>query len=163
LPELERQTLHVVADGQRVAIVDTVSPASGTTASPLIRYQLGNHLGSSSLELDAAGSLITYEEYFPYGGTSYQAGRNAAEVRTKRYRFTGKERDEESGFAYHTGRYYVPWLGRWLNCDPSGIAGGANLYEYGASNPLTFVDPSGHGPMSSDDVLNELVAHAEEL
>jgi hypothetical protein len=61
-------------------------------------YQLGNHLGSSSVELDKDGALIAYEEYHPYGTTSFQAGRSAAEVSLKRYRYTGKERDDESGF-----------------------------------------------------------------
>ena len=41
--------------------------------------------------------IISYEEYYPYGSTSYQAGRSAAEVSLKRYRYTGKERDEENG------------------------------------------------------------------
>ena len=43
------------------------------------------------------GSIISYEEYYPYGSTSYQAGRSAVEVSLKRYRYTGKERDEETG------------------------------------------------------------------
>ncbi len=46
-----------------------------------------------------------------------QAGRTAAEVSLKRYRYTGKERDEENGFTYHGARYYAPWLGRWISFD----------------------------------------------
>ena len=71
---------------------------------PRRRYQLSNHLGSSSLELDQNGALISYEEYHPYGTTSFRAG-TAAEVSLKRYRWTGKERDEETGFSYHGARY----------------------------------------------------------
>jgi hypothetical protein len=37
---------------------------------------------------------------------------------SKRYRYTGKERDEESGLYYHGARYYAPWLGRWTAIDP---------------------------------------------
>ena len=50
-----------------------------TDGSPaqLIRYQFGNHLGSASLELDDAGQIISYEEYYPYGSTSYQAVRKS--------------------------------------------------------------------------------------
>ena len=71
-----------------------------TTGSPaqLIRYQFGNHLGSASLELDDQAQIISYEEYYPYGSTSYQAVRSQTEVSLKRYRYTGKERDEETGF-----------------------------------------------------------------
>jgi RHS repeat-associated protein len=38
-----------------------------------------------------------------------------------RYRYTGKESDEESGLHYHSARYYAPWLARWVSCDPIGI------------------------------------------
>ena len=85
-------------DKQRIALVETKTmPAIG---QPLIRYQLGNHLGSASVELDKDGALISYEEYHPYGTTAFQV-MSAAEVSLKRYRYTGKERDEETGFAYH--------------------------------------------------------------
>src|SRR5258708_5211715 len=58
-----------------------------------VRYQFGNHLGTACLELDENADVITYEEYYPYGSTSYQAGRTLAEVSLKRYRYIGKERD----------------------------------------------------------------------
>ena len=90
------------------------APRASTTHLPqLIRYQFGNHLGSASLELDDQAQIISYEEYYPYGSTSYQAVRSQTEVSLKRYRYTGKERDEESGFNYQRARYYAPWLGRW--------------------------------------------------
>ena len=73
---IERESLHVMDNAQRVAIVDTRAPM-GDDGSPLqtIRYQLGNHLGSASLEIDQAGEIISYEEYYSFGSTSYQAGR----------------------------------------------------------------------------------------
>ena len=61
----------------------------------------------------------------------------------KRYRYTGKERDEESGLYYHVARYYAPWLGRWLSCDPADVTAGIDLYTYTVNNPLRLVDPSG--------------------
>src|SRR5262249_50384974 len=109
----------------------------------VVRYQHDNHLGSAYLELDQDAAVISYEEYYPYGSTSYQAGRSAAEVGLKRYRYTGKERDEETGLTYHVARYCAPWLGRWASCDPIGLADGVNLYAYGGENPLTRIDPSG--------------------
>ena len=83
----------------------------------LIRYQLSNHLGSASVELDDQAQIISYEEYTPYGSSSYQAVRSQTET-AKRYRYTGKVRDEESGFNYHGARYYASWLGRWTAADP---------------------------------------------
>src|SRR5262245_47033645 len=90
---LERETLHVMDDKQRIALVETRTQGSDGSPAQLIRYQFGNHLGSASLELDDAGQIISYEEYYPYGNTSYQAVRNGTET-PKRYRYTGMERDE---------------------------------------------------------------------
>jgi RHS repeat-associated protein len=137
----ERHTLHVMDGTRRVALIETVPGAE-----PVLRYQHDNHLGSSTVELDAAGALISYEEYYPFGATSYQAGRTVAEVSLKRYRYLGKERDEETGLAYHGARYYAPWLGRWISPDPSDLAGGTNRYAYGHNNPIRFVDTTGHTP-----------------
>ena len=63
----------------------------------------------------------------------------------KRYRYTGKERDEETGLSYHGARYYAPWLGRWVSCDPAGLDDGVNVYLYAHANPLVLIDPSGMG------------------
>ncbi|MGH8537918.1 MAG: RHS repeat-associated core domain-containing protein [Gammaproteobacteria bacterium] len=142
---LERESLHVMDDKQRIALVETRTQGSDGSPEQLIRYQFGNHLGSASLELDAAGHIISYEEYYPYGSTSYQAGRSAAEVSLKRYRYTGKERDEETGFNYHGARYYAAWVGRWLSADPIGITETLNLYEYVEGNPIRRSDLSGMG------------------
>lgn len=141
---LEREILQVMDNKRTVALVETRSKG-GDDASParLFRYQFANHLGSASLEVDEAGQLISYEEYYPYGSTSYQAGTSAVELSLKRYRFTGMERDDETGFNYHAARYYAPWLGRWISCDPAGPADGDNLYQYARSNPTRFSDPGG--------------------
>ena len=143
---LERETLHVLDDKRRIAVVETLTVDQRNAffcLESMVRYQLANHLESASLELDETGGLISYEEYAPYGNTVYQAGRNAAEVSLKRYRYTGQERDEESGFTYHEARYYAPWLGRWTSCDPGKMLDGPNLYLFVRCNPETLVDPSG--------------------
>src|SRR5437899_8705416 len=132
-------------DKQRIALVETMTIENGNRVnSPALlqRYQLGNHLGSASLELDDQAQIVSYEEYTPYGSTSFQAVRGASET-PKRYRCTWKERDEESGFYYHGARYYAPWVGRWINCDPAGLVDGTNLYKYASDNPVRLHDPSG--------------------
>jgi RHS repeat-associated protein len=138
---LERQTLHVMDGKRRVALVETNTTSA---AAPILRYQFDNHLGSASLELDTSGAIISYEEYYPYGSTSFQAVPGAVQVSPKRYRYTGKERDEETGFYYHGARYYAPWLGRWTACDPQGMVDGTNLYGYVRDNPICRLDPTGH-------------------
>ena len=140
--ELERETLHVMDGKQRVALIETRTQGSDPAPAELVRFQLGNHLDSAVLELDAQARVISYEEYYSYGSTSYQAVRGRTET-PKRYRYTGKERDEESGFYYHGARYYAPWLGRWASADPSGLVDGTNRYHFGKDNPIRFTDPSG--------------------
>ena len=153
---LERQMLHVMDDKRRVALVETKtvdSAAPLATPVPQVRYQLESHLGSAAMELDEAGLVISYEEYHPYGTTSYHAVRSGVEVSAKRYRYTGKERDKETGLYYHGARYYAPWLGRWTSADPAGMVDGPNLYEYVRGNPVRLIDPGGMGgedPFRSD-------------
>jgi RHS repeat-associated protein len=142
---LERETLHIMDDKQRIAMVEMRTQGTDPAPPQLIRFQLSNHLGSASLELDHQAQIISYEEYYPYGSTSYQAVRNQTET-PKRYRYTGMERDEESGLAYHSARYYLPWLGRWSNTDPIGLKGGINVYAYSNNSPLVFNDLNGSNP-----------------
>ena len=142
----ERETLHVIDDKQRIALVETTTAENGNpinTSAPVQRYQFGNHLGSASLELDKDGALISYDEYHPYGTSSLQAMNSAAEVSLKRYRYTGKERDEETALYYHGARYYACWLGRWTSVDPAGLIDGPNLYEYVQGSPVSLRDPAG--------------------
>jgi RHS repeat-associated protein len=143
---LERQTLHVGDDAGRVCLVETKSIDNAlpiANAANISRYQYGNHLGTVGLELDGAGQLISYEEYHPYGTTAYRAANSAIEVSASRYRYTGKERDEETGLGYHGARYYASWLGRWTAADPIGLGDGVNLYAYVHGNPVGLHDPSG--------------------
>ena len=139
---LERETLHVFDDKHRVALVETRTAGTDRGPGELIRYQLANHLDSAVLELDQRAQVISYEEYYPYGSTSYQAVRADLEA-PKRYRYTGKERDTETGLYYHGARYYIPWLARWASCDPAGLVDGTDLYTYARGNPIVYADPSG--------------------
>ena len=148
---LSRETLHVSDGGQAAALVEDRTVGTDKGSAALVRYQHANHLGSALLELDGAASIITYEEYFPYGATSYQAVTAQTET-PKRYRYTGKERDTETGLYYHGARYYAPWLGRWTACDPAGFADGLDLYAYVRGNPTRMADLNGRqGKDSGDD------------
>ncbi|NYT10461.1 MAG: hypothetical protein GKC09_11120, partial [Methanosarcinales archaeon] len=140
--KLERETLHIMDDKQRIALVETRTKGDDPAPEELIRYQLGNHLGSASLEVDDKSQIISYEEYHPYGSTSYQAVKSQTET-PKRYRYTGKERDEGSGLYYHGGRYYASWLSRWTAPDPLSLEGGLNLYSYVECRPTIAADPTG--------------------
>ncbi|QPF72251.1 toxin [Roseateles sp. DAIF2] len=139
---LTRQTLHVRDDTRRVALIETRTQGNEPGVPPRkIRYQFPDLL-SAVLELDEDAAIASYEEYTPFGSTAYQAVGATVEV-PKRFRFGGVERDAETGFTYHSTRYYAPWLGRWTSCDPIGTADGGNLYCYVHNSPVSSVDPTG--------------------
>ena len=142
---LVRETLHIMDDKRRIALVETRTQGTDGSPAQLIRYEFGNHLGSASLELDDSGAVISYEEYYPYGSTSYQAVRNQTET-PKRYRYSGKEKDEESGLYYHDARYFACWLGRWVSVDPIPPKNGSSSFVYAGGNPIRFVDLDGRQP-----------------
>jgi RHS repeat-associated protein len=142
---LERETLHVMVDTQRVAMIETRTvDTAGDDQAPhqLMRYQLSDHLGSTSLEVDDRAGIISYEQFTPYGTTSYSAVRGQIEL-AKRYRYSGMERDEETGLSYHSARYLATWFAKWVSCDPIMLKDGNNLFCYSACSPICFTDTSG--------------------
>ncbi len=151
--ELERETLHVLDGEQRIALIETRVEGRDDGPEQLQRFQLANHLGSATLELDAGAQIISYEEYAPYGSTTYSAVRSQTEA-PKRYRYTGMERDEESGLEYHSARYYVPWLGRWTATDPAGLVDGLGLYTFARNNPVNLRDDTG-----TESIIGKLVKY----
>jgi RHS repeat-associated protein len=149
--KLERETLHIMDDQQRIALVETRIQGDDPSPEQLIRYQLGNYLGSASLELDVAAQVVSYEEHYPFGSTSYQAVSSQTKT-PKRYRYTGMERDEEIGLNYHGARYYALWLGRWTSSDPAGLVDGLNLFRYARNSPLANRDLNGKESINFEEV-----------
>ena len=148
---IERTTVHVSDDTGRIAMLETrtygTAANDNDTSATLTRYIYSNHLQSASLELDESAAIISYEEYHPYGTTSYQANNAAIKAVAKRYRYTGKERDEESGLYYHGARYYIPWLARWTAVDlKQGKMPTWSPYNYGFCNPIKWTDSTGMQP-----------------
>jgi RHS repeat-associated protein len=113
------------------------------------------------IELDQTGQVISYEEYHPYGSTAFHTADGAAQVSAKRYRYTGKERDEETGLYYHGARYYAPWLGRWTSADPKGLSDGVNLFAYVRSDPVGLRDSTGF--LAEDIAKGVLTAIAADV
>ena len=157
---MEEIESHLLYEGeQRVLLVDDVRRTDKPQLSigPLYRYQYSNHLGSACLELDDQRRIISYEEYHPYGTSAYQAINSGVEAPPKRYRYTEKERDEESGLYYHGARYYASWLERWLNPDPSGTNDGINVFSYCSNSPIMKRDRAGRqGNVTTEDYFHFL-------
>ena len=88
--------------------------------------------------VDEYGTLVNFEEYYPFGETSFGS------YAKKRYRFCGKEKDDESGMYYYGARYYSPWLCRFISVDP--LAEKYPFYtpyQYAGNQPINFIDLDG--------------------
>jgi RHS repeat-associated protein len=113
----------------------------GNSRQTFIPDQLGSIIGV----LDGAGTL-TKVGYAPYG-------KSAA---TTAFAYTGQRIDAEtSGLHYYRARMYSATWGRFLQPDPIGYRGGANVYVYVSNDPLNLVDPLGLAPDSPSTSTNE--------
>jgi RHS repeat-associated protein len=137
----EFNEVHVMDGRSRVARVKVFGATWSGSQWDAKVYNLEDHLGNSTFSVDANSSLIYREEYFPFGETSFGS------YLIKRYRFCGKERDEESGLYYYGARYYAPWSCRFVSIDPlAGSMPFATPYSYAANNPVVLVDVDGLAP-----------------
>jgi RHS repeat-associated protein len=158
--DFERRTFRVSDDRGPLLLVEqrTVDVAGRESGMPArqVRHQLDDHRGSVLLEVDSAGSPLSYEEFYPYGGSAYLAGAGLRADERRRYRFGGHELDDETGLYYCGARYYAPWLGRWISPDPLGSADALNLYVFARDNPVTFRDLTGHLSEDTKENLKQL-------
>ena len=147
----EKENLHVITPGQvgrvQLRVLHWTSGRPGVITGDQVRWSYDSLTGSSSLELDGGGNIISMEEYYPYGGTAVWTVRSAVEADYKTVRYSGKERDA-TGLYYYGYRYYQPWTGRWLSSDPAVAVDGLNLFRMVRNNPVIFVDPDGLRPYS---------------
>jgi insecticidal toxin complex protein TccC len=139
------EILHVISvalAGGSVRCLHWIAGQPDGIAADQLRFGFDDHLGSSTLELDQHGALISQEIFYPFGGTAWWAARSAVEASCKTIRYSGKEMDA-SGLYYYGARYYAPWLQRWVGADPAGDVDGLNLYAFVGNNPLNYFDGDG--------------------
>ncbi|MGC7839596.1 RHS repeat-associated core domain-containing protein [Pseudomonas wayambapalatensis] len=146
--ELEQLQVITVAagGGAEVRVLHWSSGKPAELENDQLRYSYHDLIGSSGLEVNGRGDVISLEEYYPYGGTAVWAARSRLEASLKTIRYSGKERDA-TGLYYYGSRYYLPWAGRWLSADMLDDDGkavdGLNLYRMVGNNPMTLHDPDG--------------------
>lgn len=110
-----------------------------------------DHLATAVIRTNTSGLELCDSRYYPYGeeATSTCASDN--------YKFTGKERDAESGLDYFGARYYGSPLGRFTTPDESFVdqfeddPQSWNLYSYVRNNPIRFRDPTGQACRQNTD------------
>ena len=133
---------YVFFNGERIARIDRPSGA--------VHYYFSDHLQSLDVITDSSANVQERCFYYPYGGQLTCTGSD-----TNHYKFTGKERDSESGDDYFGARYYTSSIGRFLTPDwaarptavPYALYGdpqSLNLYTYVRNDPVSQADADGH-------------------
>jgi len=133
-----------------------------------VYYYFADQLGTSRVMTDSNGTICFDADFYPFGGE-----RDYTDNCTQNYKFTGKERDSESGLDNFGARYNSSQYGRFMtpdwSDDPSPVPWAdlanpqsLNLYAYVDNNPLSHIDPNGHGcaPDTWNPSTNTLTAGA---
>jgi RHS repeat-associated protein len=158
-----------------------------TSAGP--EFYTADHLGSTRLVTDAQGSVKERYDYLPFGEglgpgvngrsatyANYNAGAFPAASDGESVKFTGKERDAETGLDFFEARYMSSAQGRFTSPDPSGLLAQKpqdpqswNMYAYVRNNPLVLIDPNGldcvyandgHGTVGTETNSNDCGANS---
>jgi RHS repeat-associated protein len=163
-------TTYYVYDamGQMAVEYSTQAPAPGTTGTS---YMFTDMLGSVRTITDQTGAVVENYDYLPFGRmlSSGVNNRSAAgfyppdpdtnlSSRTPQ-KFTGKERDAETGLDFFLARYYSAAQGRFMSSDPIIVTPERfrdpqqfNAYSYVRNNPMKLIDPTGEILTLSGDV-----------
>jgi len=128
---------------------------SGAAQPAVVKYYHLDGIGNVRAVSDAAGKVIEQHEYVPFGEEWNPQPSGDAR------KFTGKERDPETGFDYFGARYYGSEMGRFTSVDPvytrrENLVDPQrwNRYTYVRNNPLRFTDPDGRVIETPWDALN---------
>lgn len=123
------------------------------------KYVHSDALGTPLRVTDEAGGVVWQASYDPFGTASVDDDPDGDGLRqTLNLRFPGQYYDAETGLHYNYFRDYDPRLGRYLQSDPIGLAGGVNSFAYVGGNPVSYVDPlglEGVGPWNSPGLLSQ--------
>ena len=135
---------YVFFDGERVARKDFPGNA--------VAYYFSDQLKTASVITDPAGTIKSESDYYPWGGELQFISNDS-----NHYKFTGHERDSESGLDYQGARYYSNGLGRFITPDWSAVPipvpyadltdpQSLNQYSYVRNIPTVHADADGHCP-----------------
>lgn len=135
MPDVAR----VFAGGKLRFTWNAADPAPGGT-----HVVFPDYLGSPVLKIDWDTDAVLADAYYPFGQQL-----NAPADAYHSHRFTGQERDAETGLVYFGARYYQDAAARFVSVDPALESGKLqtpqtwNRYLYARNNPLKFIDPNG--------------------
>ncbi|HYM76313.1 MAG TPA: RHS repeat-associated core domain-containing protein [Candidatus Dormibacteraeota bacterium] len=140
---------YIFFNGKRIARREPTTPAT-------VHYYFSDHLGTHSLITDAVGTMSPHpqeeSDFYPYGGEIPITTGDS-----NHYKFTGKERDSESGLDNFGVRFDASNLGRFMSPDEGALNLGnpqsLGRYSYTINNPLRYIDEDGLDVTFANDKL----------
>ena len=134
-------TSPIAAKANEEYNVDTTKESNADTGRI---YYLKNSHGDVIGQMDETGTVLTSYAYNAFGEqVSAVATKGEQKSTSNRFLYAGEQYDETSGFYYLRARHYDSKAGRFTQEDTY-LGDGRNLYAYVHSNPLKYVDPTGH-------------------
>jgi RHS repeat-associated protein len=156
-----KEIYHYDEAGQLLSVTD----ASGTTqreyiyfgnqqiamfSNNTLYYIHNDHLNTPQVVTNQSQQVVWMGNYEPFGKLAANQS-NSIEIFS---RFPGQYFDAETNLYYNYFRDYDPSIGRYIESDPIGLAGGINTYGYVSGNPLKYVDPLGMIQWTGNGVIN---------
>lgn len=132
----------------------TLRGAHPTSGAGTAVYVHGDHLGTARAFTDSGGDVVGQRFFNAWGGLEASTG----SVST-RYGYVGAQgyqTDAATGLMHLGARYYDPTIGRFLQRDPIGIAGGFNAYAYTENAPTSASDPDGMKKQRFERKIDEM-------
>jgi RHS repeat-associated protein len=152
------------------------------TVDRRLQWLVQDHLGSTRMVVDRSGSLggIRRHDFLPFGeelpaGVGIRTASIGYGDDSVRQKFTGQERDDETGLDYFGARYFSSVQGRFTSPDPIPMTPvrqldpqQINLYQYSRNNPLAYSDPTGMdiirlGEHTDEEIKRRLAEIAAKL
>ena len=156
----DETTIFVYSGSKLTAEYSTETPPTSPTTS----YTITDQLGSPRIIVDGLGQVVSRRDFMPFGeevatdGTYRTTAKKYGQEDQVRQRFTGYQKDEETGLDFAEARMYQNLYGRFTAVDPLMASGKSadpqsfNRYIYVLNNPLVLADPLGLQSGTAPDV-----------
>jgi RHS repeat-associated protein len=122
---------------------------AGTTTTTTANYIYADQIDTPRVITRASDNKMVWrwDQADPFGLTPASENPQALGVFASNARFPGQVYDKETNLHYNWHRDFDPQLGRYVQSDPIGLAGGINTFAYVYGNPVTLTDPTGRSPL----------------
>lgn len=123
--------------------VAVFTPGATGLSPPLAYYVHADQLNTPQAVLDTSGALRWTWYAEPFASTPANTNPAGKGSFAFSLRMPGQVFDAETGLHYNLWRDYDPSIGRYVQSDPVGLAGGINTYAYADGSPTSGTDPLG--------------------